>query len=433
MTTLYPGVPEAATLGSVSDVLTEDQIRAFIHEQFAATDFDDKRVTFIVPDGTRHAPVGRMAKIIRDELGDRPRDVRIVIALGTHEYMDEPAIAKLLGYQPGKFAETYPGWSVHNHEWRDESVFTNLGTIGQEKIAELSEGRLTDRDMTVLVNSMVVDTDISLILGPVLPHEVVGISGGNKYFFPGLSGHDVIDMSHWLGALITCMEMIGTRGVTPVRQLIDAAAELIPSQKLLVGMIVIPGTDDLAFLAYGDSRAAWEACAEVSAQLHVRYVEAPFQRVISVMPEMYEDMWTAAKGFYKLEPVVADGGELVIYAPHITQISAMHPRLEQIGYHNRDYFAQQWEKFKDMPWGELAHSTHLRGLGTYDADTGVESNRVTVTLATSIPEDVVRKANLNYLHPDQVDLAAAEADPHTLVVPKAGEVLYRVEGTKLPS
>ena len=61
--------------------------------------------------------------------------------------------------------------------------------------------------------------------------------------------------------------------------------------------------------------------AAVSAETHVSYREAPVARVLSVMPTKYEDIWTAAKGFYKLEPVVADGGEVILYAPHVTEIS----------------------------------------------------------------------------------------------------------------
>ncbi len=431
MTQLYPGVPEAVTVGGPETILTDEYVRDFVLEQLRAHDFDDKRVTLVVPDGTRHAPVAMMAHIIHEALGNRPKDVRVVIALGTHDYMSDDAIGLLMGCEPGRFEEEYPGWSIHNHDWRNENTFANLGAISKERIAELSEGRLRDRDMIVHVNTMVVDTDITLILGPVLPHEVVGISGGNKYLFPGLSGHDVIDMSHWLGALITSMEMIGTRGITPVRQLIDAAAELVPSTKLMLGMIVEPGADNLQFVAFGDARAAWEACAEVSSQVHVKYVPKPYKRVVSLVPKMYEDMWTAAKGFYKMEPIVADGGELIIYAPHVRQISLMHPGLESIGYHNRDYFVEQWDKFKDHSWGELAHSTHLRGLGTYDPQTGVETNRVQVTLATGIPRDVVeQKANLVYRDPADVDLAAMETDPDTLVVPRAGELLHRLESQR---
>lgn len=431
MSTLYPGVPDAATVGGPDCRLSQDDLRQFVTQQLSAYDFDGKRVTLVVPDGTRHAPVAMMSTLIHEALGERPAEVRVVIALGTHDYMSEAAIAKLMGCEPGRFSETYPGWEIFNHDWRNDAALVDLGTISKHRIAELSENRLTDRDMTVLVNKMVVDNDITLILGPVLPHEVVGISGGNKYLFPGLSSHDVIDMSHWLGALITCMEMIGSRGVTPVRQLIDAAAELVPSTKVMLGMIVAPGSEDLHFVSFGDSRTSWEACAEVSSQVHVRYVPRPYRRVISVIPEMYEDMWTAAKGFYKMEPVVADGGELIILAPHVKQISVMHPGLADIGYHNRDYFVGQWDRFKDHPWGELAHSTHLRGLGTYDAVTGVETNRVDVVLATGIPRDVVEgQAHLRYLDPAEVDLAAAEADPETLVVHNAGELLHRLDSQR---
>ena len=430
MTKLYPDVAPAATVGGPQSTLTEDEIRRFVADAIGAYDFDGKRVTLVVPDGTRHAPIAMLSHLIRDALGSRPKDVRVVIALGTHDYMSETAIAALMGYEPGHFADEFPGWEIFNHDWRNDDCFANLGTIEAARIGELTDGRLTDRAMTVLVNKMVVDTDVSLVLGPVLPHEVVGISGGNKYFFPGLSGHDVIDMSHWVGALITSYEMIGSVGITPVRQMIDAAAELIPSTKLLLGMIVKPGSDDLQFLSFGDTRSSWEACAEISAQVHVKYVPKAYKRVVSIIPTMYEDMWTGAKGFYKMEPVVADGGELIIYAPHITQVSVMHPGIEEIGYHNRQYFVGQWERFKDHPWGELAHSTHLRGLGDYDPATGIETNRVTVTLATGIPREVVEGISLNYLDPADVDLAAFEADPDTLVVPKAGELLHRTEAQR---
>ena len=207
-------------------------------------------------------------------------------------------------------------------------------------------------------------------LGPVFPHEVVGFSGGNKYFFPGVSGQELIDLSHWVGALITSAKMIGTRGVTPVRALINEAATLIPADRLALCLVVASGTDTLHAAAFGTPEDAWAACAEISAETHITYLDAPVRRVLSIMPTKYEDIWTAAKGFYKLEPIVADGGEVIIYAPHITQVSVMHPHITEIGYHCRDYFLGQWDRFKDQPWGDLAHSTHLRGQGTWDAEHG---------------------------------------------------------------
>jgi nickel-dependent lactate racemase len=210
-----------------------------------------------------------------------------------------------------------------------------------------------------------------------------------------------------------------------VRALINEAASLVPSQRLALCLVVRSGTNVLHSITFGDTESAWAAAAEVSAETHVRYLDAPVRRVLSIMPRKYEDIWTAAKGFYKLEPVVADGGEVILYAPHVTEISAMHPEINEIGYHCRDYFMKQWDRFKHLHWGVLAHSTHLRGAGTWDEAEG-EQLRVKVTLATGIPEDVVRRANLDYLDPREVDVAAFEADPDTLVVPQAGEVLFRL-------
>jgi hypothetical protein len=142
---------------------------------------------------------------------------------------------------------------------------------------------------------------------------------------------------------------------------------------------------------------------------------------------MYDDLWTAAKGMYKLEPAIADGGEVVIYAPHITEVSYTHGHIiDQIGYHVRDYFLKQWDRFEDYPWGVLAHSTHLRGIGTFE--NGVERPRIRVTLATSIPEERCRRINLGYMDPATIDIAEWEGREAEgiLVVPKAGEMLYKI-------
>ena len=157
---------------------------------------------------------------------------------------------------------------------------------------------------------------MNLIVGPVFPHEVVGFSGGNKYFFPGCSVHDVIDISHWVGALITASDIIGTLGITPVRQLIDTAADMIPGEKLAVTYVATSGEDEddsiLHSVAYGDTRSAWAANAQVASRTHITWLDRPYPRIVSKVPEMYEDLWTGAKGVYKMEPVCADGGEIIL-------------------------------------------------------------------------------------------------------------------------
>lgn len=416
---------ETQVVGGVGERLTPDEVTAFVHRTLAGADLDDKRVCLVVPDRTRTCPLPLIMNAFRDALACRAKEVTVLIALGTHQGHDEEQLASHLGYAPGGSEDVYPGWQILNHEsWLPET-FVSLGAISAARVAELTDGRLTDAGCEVRINRHVAEADIAIVVGPVFPHEVVGFSGGNKYFFPGVSGPELIDLSHWVGALITSAEMIGTRGVTPVRALINEACTLIPTERLALCLVVESGSDTLHAAAFGSPEDAWAAAADISAETHVTYLDRTYPRVLSIMPSKYEDIWTAAKGFYKLEPIVADGGELIIYAPHITEVSVMHPHIAEIGYHNRDYFLGQWDRFSGQPWGDLAHSTHLRGQGTWDPVHG-ERNRVTVTLATGIPEDVVRSVSLSYRDPATLDRAAYEADPDTFVEPHAGEVLYRL-------
>jgi nickel-dependent lactate racemase len=407
-------MPDSAVIGDAARTLTEDEVTTFVQDSLASAGLDGRSVCVIVPDATRSCPLPLLMKAVHGALAGRVSKLTVLVALGTHAEMSPDALREHLGGE----------YDVLNHEWWKPETFVDLGTIGADRIGEISDGRL-HQEVSVKLNRAVVEHDVALVVGPVFPHEVVGFSGGNKYFFPGVAGQEVIDLSHWLGALITSASIIGTTGTTPVRALIDEAAALIPAEKLALSLVVESGTHNLHAVAFGDTQSSWQAAAEISAQTHVRYLDHPVRRIVSLMPSRYQDIWTAAKGFYKVEPVVADGGEVILYAPHVQQLAAMHPEIEQIGYHCRDYFVGQWEKFRDLHWGVLAHSTHLRGAGTWDPATG-EHLRVEVTLSTGIAEDVVRRANLNHLAPADFDLAAYENDPETLVIPNAGEILHRL-------
>jgi nickel-dependent lactate racemase len=414
----------AALIGGADQTLTGDELRRFVRAQLDAAELDGKSVCLVIPDGTRSSPLPLLLDAVCSALAGRVTRLTAVVALGTHQPMSEPALAHHLGYAERGLKATYPGLTVLNHEWWTPDTFVELGTISAERVRELSGG-LLDVPAKVALNRQVVEHDVALVIGPVFPHEVVGFSGGNKYFFPGIAGEEIIDLTHWVGALITSAGIIGTLAVTPVRALIDEAAAMIPSVRLALCVVAKSGSHDLHAASFGDPQAAWAAAAQVSAQTHVRYLDRPVRQVVSLIPSKYEDIWTAAKGFYKLEPVVADGGEVILYAPHVTEISVVHTEIYDIGYHCRDYFVGQWERFAGVHWGVLAHSTHLRGAGTWTATDG-EHCRVDVTLCTGIPEEKVRRANLGYVSPSDFDLAAYEADPDTMVVPNAGETLFRL-------
>ncbi len=410
--------------GFADRILTDDEIRTIVRESLESLRLDDKRVLVIIPDGTRSMPMPLMFSLFDEFLGKRVKALDYLVALGTHQPMSDSQLGKLIG-QP-----VIKGWvgtsRIYNHAWQDPANFALIGTIPASEIKKITNG-LMSQDVPVRLNKLIFEYDQLIVCGPVFPHEVVGFSGGNKYFFPGIAGSEIINFTHWLGAVITNYQVIGA-GYTPVRAVIDRAASFIDRPKACLALVVTH--ESLSGMYFGTPEEAWQSAANLSAQKHIHYLDKPFKRVLSIMPEMYDDLWTAAKGMYKMEPVVADGGEVVIYAPHLTEVSYTHGKLiDEIGYHCRDYFMKQWDKFKDYPGGVLAHSTHVKGMGTYDPQTGIESSRIRVTLATGISEERCRHINLGYLDPATINLEewkGREAEG-ILYVPRAGEMLYRVK------
>jgi lactate racemase len=410
--------------GSAERNLSAEELRAIVAEAVEAAGIDGQRVLILIPDGTRTMPMPTVFSLFQQLLRPRVRALDYLVALGTHPLMSDAQLSKHVG-QPvvnEMAGETH----VFNHHWEKPGEFAPLGTIPENEIRQLTRGMMA-QDVPVGLNKLILDYDQILICGPVFPHEVVGFSGGNKYFFPGIASPEIINFTHWLGALITNFEVIGS-GYTPVRAVIDRAASMIPRPTACFALVVTQ--EGVAGLYFGSPEGAWDAASRLSAKKHIVYVEKPFRRVLSVIPEMYRDLWTAGKGMYKIEPAVADGGEVVIYGPHIGEISYTHGQLlREIGYHCRDYFLKQWDRFRDYPGGILAHSSHVKGLGQYDAATGVETPRIRVTLATKIPEDICRSINLGYLDPDTINMNdwRNRESEGIVVIPRAGETLYRLQ------
>jgi nickel-dependent lactate racemase len=339
--------------------------------------------------------------------------------------MTEAAIDRLVGVEAKERAARYPNVRIFNHRWDLPETLTTIGTISRKEATQLTDGMLVN-EVPVTLNRMILDYDLLLICGPVFPHEVAGFSGGAKYLFPGIAGAEIINFTHWLGALSTSMHTIGVKD-TFVRRVIHRAAEFVPVPVRCIAM-VLQG-QDFHGMYIGSYQEAWSRAADLSAQLNIVWLPQPVRHVLGMPSTRYDDLWTAAKAMYKTEPAIADGGEVIIYAPHITEVSYTHGHLiDEIGYHVRDYFVKQWERFKDMPGGILAHSTHVKGSGTFDPATGIETPRINVTLATGIPEERCRRINLGYADYHSIDpeVWAAHAGPDSLLVRHAGEVLYRV-------
>ena len=386
--------------------------------------YRDKRILLIVPDGTRTAPIGLVFEAIFQQIGQVTKALDVLVALGTHQPMNEAAICRRLDISETERRDRYGKVKFFNHAWDSPSALSQIGSLAAQDVSELTDG-LFSMDVPVEINKLIFEYDQLIIIGPVFPHEVVGFSGGNKYLFPGIGGPQILNFFHWLGAVVTNPMIIGNKW-TPVRKVVDRAGAMVKVDKLCFSLVVAPDKTLLGLFA-GSPEQAWDEASELSRQVHITYKKHDFHTILSCAPPMYDELWTAGKCMYKLEPVLADGGELIIYAPHLSEVCVSHgSHIDKIGYHCRDYFLKQWDRFKDVPWGVLAHSSHVRGGGTYE--NGVERCRATVTLATQIPEDTCRRINLSYRDPRSINPAnfANREDEGVLLVPKAGEMLYRL-------
>ena len=413
------------SLAAEDKLLSEDKIIETLHTGLAGH-FSNQKILVLIPDHTRSLPLPFLFRALIEILEDTKK-LDFMVALGTHPSLSEENLNKLVGITKDERSTIFKHVGILNHTWDNPATLSTLGVMEQDEIREIAGNRwhasLPNR-VPIRINNAALEYDQIIILGPTFPHEVVGFSGGAKYLFPGISGGEMINATHWLGALLGVVDMIGIKE-TPVRAMIHAAARRLKTPVTLVALTVLE--KELAGIFVGDLFDAWAAAADFSAQRHIRWVDQPFQRVLSCPPPMYDELWTGAKAMYKLESAVAMDGEVIIYAPHLDTVSHAHGKfIYEIGYHILPYFLNDWDRFKHIPLGVLAHSTHLRGSGVMD--NGIEKPNVRVTLASKISEEDCALLNLGYMDPSKIRLDdwKNREDEGVLFVPKAGEILYRL-------
>lgn len=409
-------------------LLSHEQITETLYQGLEGK-FRGQRLLVLIPDHTRSLPLPFLFRSLVEVLHEA-KQLDFMVALGTHPPLSEESLNKLVGITIKERITKFRHVGLLNHNWDTPEVLTSLGTIEQDEIKQIAgvnwHSSLPDK-INIRINKAALEYDQIIILGPTFPHEVVGFSGGAKYLFPGISGADMINATHWLGALAGVVGTIGIKD-TPVRAMIHAAASRLKTPVTLIALTV--EGHELSGVFVGDQLSAWNEAAELSAQRHIQWCEKPFQRVLSCAPSMYDELWTGAKAMYKLEAAVTLGGEVVIYAPHLDVVSHVHGKyIYEIGYHTLPYFLNDWERFRNIPLGVLAHSTHLRGSGVMDAKRGIEKPNVRVTLASKISAEDCAHLNLGYLDPAKINVEEWKdrEDEGILYVPKAGEILYRLK------
>ena len=389
--------------------------------------YTGQKCLVLIPDHTRSLPLPMLFRMLVEILQDSAQ-LDFMVALGTHPPLVEAQLNHLVGITADERRADFAHVGIFNHDWQDPTQLMSLGVMEQDEMRAIA-GEVWHESLPsqidIRINKSVSAYDQILILGPTFPHEVVGFSGGAKYLFPGISGPEMIHATHWLGALSTVVNTIGVKH-TPVREMIHAAAGRLDKDITLIALVV--DDHDVAGIIIGDLQQAWAAAADASAKRHITWVDRPVQRALSKAPPMYDELWTAAKATYKMEPAMAQGGEVVIYAPHLDTVSTVHGEMiYTAGYHILDYFLKNWDRYKHIPLGVLAHCTHVRGSGRMQ--NGIEVPNIKVTLASQIPPGACEALNLGYMDPDLVEIEdwLNREDEGILFVPKAGERLYKLK------
>src|SRR5215471_16674241 len=217
--------------GAADRTLDDATAEEVLAEALERAPLDGRRVLAIVPDGTRTAPIPLLHRVLDRHLAPRAAALDYLVALGTHPPMSEAAVDRLLGVPAARRTAR-----VFDHRWDEPGALRTIGVIPAAEAAALTGGRL-ERDVPIRLNRLIDEYDVLLLCGPVFPHEVAGYSGGAKYLFPGIAGPEIIDFTHWLGALCTSMATIGVRE-TAVRRVIHRAAELVRPDVLCVAMVL---------------------------------------------------------------------------------------------------------------------------------------------------------------------------------------------------
>ncbi len=420
--------------GSVEGDVTLDDLTGIVAEALADISAGS-RVLAVVPDKTRDDNTHLLFPTAAQTLADkRASKLDVLIAQGTHAAMEPSEKLAKIGVRD--LSELQIACKIFDHKWNVLDELISIGRLSASEVTSITGG-LLDHAIDLTINKRISSDhyDHILVFGATSPHEVAGFSGGAKYFFPGVSGADLTNATHWLGALAGIENTIG-RIETPMRQLIETAADRIgPSVTCFTS--VCSRTDDDRLVTHalfgGDLRLSVRAAAAVSQDIHVTYVPRRYKRVVAVLDEHYDELWTGGKASYKLGGIIEEGGELLIVAPHLRSASDTHGiMIEKYGYAPIARVQQLVATNPDLR-ADLcvaAHLAHVAYAGT-STSAGVEP-RYQITLASQIDEETCGRLNLRYRAPHNIDLAVLEDDRDTLIVQRAGTKLYLLRDNALP-
>jgi nickel-dependent lactate racemase len=409
---------------SSAEGLELSSLTAIVHQALDVVQ-PGERVLAIIPDKTRDDNTHLLFPVATEFLNTRGvASFDALVAQGTHPPMSE-------SHKRSKIGATNFSGQLFDHRWDQPEELVHLGELSPATVKRLTDG-LLDYAVPVTVNKLLTPGiyDTIIVFGATVPHEVAGFAGGAKYFFPGVAGPELTHTTHWLGALAGIENIIGQVD-TPTRRLIEAATDLIEARIISLNTVVSRNAGDELItyaLFAGDIREAFRRAAEVSRRVHIRYTGRKYKRVVALLDPHYDELWVGGKASYKLGAIIEEGGELIIYAPHLTKLSETHGALiEKYGYAPlesvRDMLGVSQELRENLCIA--AHLAHVAYAGRLDHE-GKVVPRYNITMATGLDEATCRRVNLGYRDHRTLDYEAMSKDPDTLVVKDAGRDLYQV-------
>ena len=404
--------------GSAGSVLSDDEMRSIVEDVLEDVSRTSK-VLAIISDTSRDDNTHILFPIVNGILrSKRVAAFNALVAQGTHPPISEAEKLEKIGL------EHFDG-SIFDHEWDDPKQLALIGRLDAKDIGQASGGAFS-QDVEIKLNKLVLEHDLILILGATTPHEVVGFSGGAKYFFPGISGADLTNATHWIGALAGIENIIG-RIETPTRHLIEKAADHVTAEIINFSSAATrngSGQLETHALFAGDLRQSFRAAAEVSREINVRFVDRKYKRVVALLDEHFKELWTGGKASYKLGGIIDDGGELVICAPHLTEISKTHgAAIEKYAYAPIKQ-VKDWVARSEALQNNLCVAAHLAHVAYAGSAADPSKPKYQITMASGLSRSVCERVGLGFAEHTTFYLSAAASDPDTLVVQNAGRDLY---------
>ncbi len=341
--------------GSEKDTLTSHDLQSGLNEALDKLG-SRKKVLALPPDFTRyHSRAGELTSFVYSYYGKALADV--LPALGTHFAMTGTEIERMF---PG-----VPDSIFRVHKWRTDVV--TLGEVPGDFVNKVSEGRV-DYPWPAQVNKLLArgEHDLILSIGQVVPHEVTGMANYNKNVLVGTGGAEGINKSHFLGAAYGMERMMG-RADTPVRKVLDYAADKFAGHLPIVYVLTVVGTGEdgklkTRGLFIGDDHECFHKAAELSLKVNFTMLEKPLHKVVVYLdPDEFKSTWLGNKSIYRTRMAIADGGELIVLAPGLRQFGEdqeIDRLIRRYGYLTTPEILKLVDENDDLR-GNLSAAAHL--------------------------------------------------------------------------